>query len=113
MQIGITISNNNYHNAFKLREERKLSGLIDSFLTNYFDENKKHSDLFNEKIKLKQEKEKLLERINKVSIELTIIDEKINRDEEQKTLEGKQKLEIIREKSRAIKNSGLFDDIGV
>ena len=111
MQIGITINNENYLKAFSLRQERKLSGLINSFLTNYFSQEDGMSDLVAEEIKL--EKEKLLqqEKINDIATKLTIIKIKIENEKQEKQQEQQEQLKESLERQDSIKRTGLIDQV--
>jgi len=113
MQIGITISNENYNNAVNLRMKRELSGLINNFLTSYFENNEEQTDLAIEKQQLEEEQAEDRKKVAYRSMRLSIIESKMEEQRKVDDIKEKERLEKQRMKQRAIRNSGIFDDIGM
>ena len=111
MQIGITVSNENYHKAITLRQDRKLSGLLDSFLTNYFAQEEEISDLVNAEIELEKEKEIKQNELNGIITKLTVIKIKIESEREERSKEEQETLNDIEIKQETFKRSGIMEEV--
>jgi len=113
MRINVMISMPNYMKSLTLRQDRKLSGIINNFLTNYFKEDIKYSDLFNAKMKAEQELKEAEKKVTELASTITIIDSRLKEQKVEQDKEGQESLRQTEIKSKVIKNSGIFDDIGL
>lgn len=113
MTIALTISPSNWMKSLQLRQERKLSGMVNDFLTNMFSEDKEYSDLFNDKIRLEKERKEAEKVLINLSTELVIINEKIKDNKLEQDKKDQDSLKVIEMKARMVKASGIYDDIGM
>jgi len=111
MRINLMVSMENYMKSINLRQERKLSGLIDSFLTTYFNADKKYSDLFNAQITLEKESQEKEKELIKIKTKLVLINSQIKNQKEKQTEENKKEFEQVEKIQDAIKNSGMLDEM--
>ncbi len=111
----ITISSSNYLEAVKrgIIQERKLSGLIDGFLSNYFAdlEDPSKAELLQRRSDLEDQRKGLQESLLKVSSELSIVSNKLDLKKQEKDQANKDEYDKIKVMNKSIKNSGLMDEL--
>jgi len=109
----ITIDMENYLQALNtgLIKDKKLSGLLNDFLTKYFGVEENFTDLFIKREKLNAELKELREKLIKKAGELVITETEIEKVKKQQTKEQEQEFKEVEKMQKAIKDSNILDEV--
>lgn len=109
----ISIDMENYLQALNsnLIKDKKLSGMLNDFLTNYFLAEEQFGDLFLKKEKIIQEIKDLKEILIKKAGELVLIEIQIDKERNQENKENKEEFKEVEKMQKVIKDSGILDEV--
>lgn len=109
----ITIDMENYLQALNtgLIKDKKLSGMLNDFLTQYFGSKEDFTDLFLEKQKLTIEIQELRTNLTKKAGELVLIETELDKQQTQKKQQAKKEFEEVERMQKVIKDSNILDEV--